>query len=131
MNRKECKSCSATKELSEFGGFETCNRCREAKRKGREEYNLVRRQEREKWSRFCEECGRRVKHENWDVHFYFGTHPNSELYNLREELFSKLRELREQGGLQMRYEKECIWNTGNNSPNSTKNYIRCSQTKSH
>ena len=99
MSRKECKSCSATKELSEFGGFKTCKRCREAQRKGREEYNLVRRQEREKWSRFCEECGRRVKHEHRDVHFYFGTHPKSERYNLREELDTKLRESKEQGKL--------------------------------
>ena len=99
MNRKECKSCSATQELSEFVGFKTCNRCRGATRKGREEYNRVKRQEREKWNRFCEECGRRVKHENWDVHFHFGTHPNSELYNLREELDTKLKELREQGKL--------------------------------
>ena len=120
MNRKECKSRSVTKELSEFGGFKTCNRCREATRKGREEYNLVRRQERENWSRSCEECGRRVKHENWDVHFYFGTHPNSELYNLPEELDTKLRELREQGNVQMRYEKKYTLNTENHNTNSTK-----------
>ena len=67
--------------------------------KNQEEYNARRKQLRARQSRFCEECERRVKHENWDVHFYFGTHPNSELYNLNEELYTKLRELREKGEL--------------------------------
>ena len=106
---QKCMKCSEMKDITDFEGFRQCGKCREASRRwyaeNKEEYNAKRKQMRARQSRFCEECGRRVRHENWDVHFYSGTHPNSELYNLRDELFSKLRELREQGGLQMRYKK--------------------------
>ena len=44
-----CKSCCATKDIEEFDGFKTCNRCREAKRKcygkNKNEYNQARREE--------------------------------------------------------------------------------------
>ena len=83
-------------------------------------------QEREKWSRFCEECGRRVKRDNWDVHFYFGTHPNSELYNLREELHSKLEELREQGKLTDEMREELYSENRKRQREIYKQYIRCS-----
>ena len=100
---QKCVKCGEMKDVADFEGFRQCGKCQEASRRwsaeNKEEYNAKRKQMRARQSRFCEECGRRVTHENSDVHFYFGTHPNSELYNLREELFSKLRELREQGNL--------------------------------
>ena len=32
MEKRVCKSCCATKDVEEFDGFKTCNKCREAKR---------------------------------------------------------------------------------------------------
>ena len=97
---QKCVKCTRVKDVADFEGFRCCGKCREARRRwyaeNKEEHNAKRKQIRAMQSRYCEECGRRVKHENWDVHLYSGTHPNSELYNLREELLSKLKELREQ-----------------------------------
>ena len=98
-----CKSCFATKGVEEFEGFKTCNRCREAKRqrygKNKNEYNQARREERAKGSQLCEECGHKIKHENWDAHFHYALHPNSELNILIKGCLTKLGNLRKEGKL--------------------------------
>ena len=98
-----CKSCCATKDVEEFGGLKTCNRCREAKRKcyskNKNEYNQARREERAKGSQLCEECGHKIKHENWDAHFHYALHPNSQLNLLMKDYLRKLGNLRKEGKL--------------------------------
>ena len=98
-----CKSCCATKDVEEFDGFKTCNRCREAKRKcykkNQKEYNQARREERANGSQLCEECGHKIKHENWDAHFHYALHPNSELNVLMKDYLRKLGNLRKEGKL--------------------------------
>ena len=98
-----CKSCCVTKGVEEFDGFNTCNRCREAKRKcygkNKNEYNQARREERAKGSQLCEECGHKIKHENWDAHFHYALHPNSELNILMKCYLTKLGNLRKEGKL--------------------------------
>ena len=98
-----CKSCCATKDVEEFDGFKTCNKCREAKRKcygkNKNEYNQARREERAKGSQLCEECGHKIKHENWDAHFHYALHPNSELNILMKGYLTKLGNLRKEGKL--------------------------------
>ena len=73
------KSCCATKDVEEFDGLKTCNKCREAKRKcygkNKNEYNQARREERAKGSQLCEECGRKIKRENWDARFHYALPP--------------------------------------------------------
>ena len=103
MEKRVCKSCCATKDVEEFDGFKTCNRCREAKRKcygkNKNEYNQARREERAKGSQLCEECGHKIKHENWDAHFHYALHPNSELNILMKGYLTKLGNLRKEGKL--------------------------------
>ena len=103
MEKRVCKSCCATKDVEEFDGFKTCNRCREAKRKcygkNKNEYNQARREERAKGSQLCEECGHKIKHENWDAHFHYALHPNSELNVLMKDYLRKLGNLRKEGKL--------------------------------
>ena len=103
MEKRVCKSCCATKDTEEFDGFKTCNRCREAKRKcykkNQKEYNQTRREERAKGSQLCEECGHKIKHENWDAHFHYALHPNSELNMLMKGYLRKLGNLRKEGKL--------------------------------
>ena len=98
-----CKSCCATKDVEEFDGFKTCNKCREAKRKcykkNQKEYNQARREERAKGSQLCEECGHKIKNENWDAHFHYALHPNSELNILMKGYLTKLGNLRKEGKL--------------------------------
>ena len=98
-----CKSCCATKAIEEFDGFKTCNKCREAKRKcygkNKNEYNQTRREERAKGSQLCEVCGRKIKNENWDAHFHYALHPNSELNVLMKDYLRKLGNLRKEGKL--------------------------------
>ena len=98
MEKRVCKSCCATKDIEEFDGFKTCNRCREAKRKcygkNKNEYNQARREERAKGSLLCEECGHKIKHESWDAHFHYALHPNSELNILLKGYLRRLGELR-------------------------------------
>ena len=105
MEERVCKSCCATKDIEEFDGFKTCNRCREAKRKcykkNQKEYNQARREERAKGSKLCEECGHRIKNENWEAHFHYALHPNSELYVLKQ-----LGDLRRQGKLNDKIQAE-------------------------
>ena len=103
MEKRVCKSCCATKDVEEFDGFKTFNRCREAKRKcyskNKNEYNQARREERAKGSQLCEECGHKIKHENWDAHFHYALHPNSELNILMKDYLRKLGNLRKEGKL--------------------------------
>ena len=103
MEKRVCKSCCATKDDEEFDGFKTCNRCREAKRKcykkNQKEYNQARREERAKGSQLCEECGHKIKNENWDAHFHYALHPNSELNILMKGYLTKLGNLRKEGKL--------------------------------
>ena len=103
MEKRVCKSCCATQDVEEFDGFKTCNRCREAKRKcyskNKNEYNQARREERAKGSQLCEECGHKIRHENWDAHFHYALHPNSELNVLMKDYLRKLGNLRKEGKL--------------------------------
>ena len=98
MEKRVCKSCCATKDIEEFDGFKTCNRCREAKRKcygkNKNEYNQARREERAKGSQLCEECGHKIKHENWDAHFHY-----AELNILMKGYLQSLGNLRKEGKL--------------------------------
>ena len=118
MEKRGCKSCCATKGVEALDGFKTCNRCREAKRKcykkNQKEYNQARREERAKGSQLCEECGHKIKHENWDAHFHYALHPNSELNILMKGYLTKLGNLRKEGklndemqaGIKAEYEKQ-------------------------
>ena len=103
MEKRVCKSCCATKDIEEFDGYKTCNRCREAKRKcykkNQKEYNQARREERAKGSQLCEECRHKIKHENWDAHFHYALHPNSKLNVLMKGYLRKLGNLRKEGKL--------------------------------
>ena len=115
MEKRVCKSCCATKDIEEFDGFKTCNRCREAKRKcykkNQKEYNQARREERAKGSQVCEECGHKIKHENWDAHFHYALHPNSELNVLMKDYLRKLGNLRKEGKLNDDIQAELRQNT--------------------
>ena len=90
-----CKSCCASKDEEEFHGLKTCSKCREAKRKGyrknQKEYNQARREERTKGSQLCEECGHKMKHENWDALFQYALHPKTELNRLVKGYSTKMR----------------------------------------
>ena len=104
MEKRVCKSCCATKDVEEFDGFKTCNRCREAKRKcykkNQKEYNQARREEIAKGSQLCEECGHQKKqNENWDAHLHCALHPNSERNILMKGYLRRLGELRKEGKL--------------------------------
>ena len=103
MDKRVCKSCCATKDVEEFDRFKTCSKCREAKRKcygkNKNEYNQARREERAKGSQLCEECGHKIKHENWDAHFHYALHPKSELNVLMKDYLRKLGNLRKEGKL--------------------------------
>ena len=110
MEKRVCKSCCATKDIEEFDGFKTCSKCREAKRKcygkNKNEYNQARREERAKGSQLCEECGHKIKHENWDAHFHYALHPNSELNVLMTDYLRKLGNLRKEGKLNNKLQAE-------------------------
>ena len=67
--------------------------------KNKNEYNQTRREERAKGSQLCEECGHKIKHENWDAHFHYALHPNSELNILMKGYLTKLGHLRKEGKL--------------------------------
>ena len=92
-----------TEDVAEFDGFKTCKRCREAKRKcyskNKNEYNQARREEGAKGSKLCEECGHKIKNENWEAHFHYALHPNSELNVLLKDYLRRLGELRKEGKL--------------------------------
>ena len=83
---------------------------REAKRKcykkNQKEYNQARREERAKGSQLCEECGHKIKHENWDAHFHSALHPNSELNILMKGYLTKLGNLRKEGKLNDKLQSE-------------------------
>ena len=110
METRVCKSCCTTKDVEKFDGFKTCNRCREAKRKcykkNQKEYNQARREERANGSQLCEECGHKIKHENWDAHFHYALHPNSELNILMKGYLRKLGNLRKEGKLNDKLQSE-------------------------
>ena len=110
MEKRECKSCCATKDIEEIDGFKTCKKCREAKRtcysKNKNEYNQARREERAKGSKLCEECGHKIKHENWDAHFHYALHPNSELNVLMKGYLKQLGDLRRQSKLNDKIQAE-------------------------
>ena len=110
MEERVCKSCCVTKDVAEFDGFKTCNRCQEAKRKcykkNQKEYNQARREERAKGSKLCEECGHRIKNENWEARFHYALHPNSELNVLLKGYLKQLGDLRRQGKLNDKIQAE-------------------------
>ena len=62
----------------------------------------------------CEECGHKIKHENWDAHFHSALHPNSELNALMKGYLRRLGNLKKEGKLndeiqaeiQAEYEKQ-------------------------
>ena len=110
MEERVRKSCCVTKDVAEFDGFKTCNRCREAKRKcykkNQKEYNQARREERAKGSQLCEECGHKLKNENWEAHFHCALHPNSELNVPLKGYLKQLGDLRRQGKLNDKIQAE-------------------------
>ena len=110
MEDRVCKSCCVTKDVAEFDGFKTCKKCREAKRKcyskNKNEYNQARREERAKGSKLCEECGHKIKNENWEAHFHYALHPNSELNLLMKGYLKQLGDLRRQGKLNDKIQAE-------------------------
>ena len=67
--------------------------------KNKNEYNQARREERAKGSKLCEECGNRIKNENWKAHYHYALHPNSELNMLMKDYLKQLGDLRRQGKL--------------------------------
>ena len=67
--------------------------------KNQKEYNQVRREERAKGSQLCEECGHKIRNKNWDAHFHYALHPNSELNVLMKGYLRKLGNLRKEGKL--------------------------------
>ena len=87
MEVKTCSRCNRTKDINMFEGFKQCLLCRESRRashknwygKYKETINEKRREERANNSTYCELCDRRVKHENWDEHFFWVQHSGSEL----------------------------------------------------
>ena len=89
--------------MKSLTGLRLVKRCREAKRKcygkNKNEYNQARREERAKGSQLCEECGHKIKHENWDAHFHYALHPNSELNVLMKGYLQRLGNLRKEGKL--------------------------------
>ena len=103
MEKRVCESCCVTKDVEEFDGFKTCNRCREAKRKcykkHQKDYNQAQREERAKGSHLCEECGHKTKHENCDAIFHYALHPNSKLNVLMKGSLTKLGSSRKEGKL--------------------------------
>ena len=58
-----------------------------------------RREERAKGSQLCEECGHKITNENWEAHFHYALHPNSELNVLMKDYLRKLGNLRKSGKL--------------------------------
>ena len=91
MEKRECKSRCATRDIEEFDG-----KCYS---KNKNEYNQARREERAKGSKLCEECGHRIKNENWEAHFHYALYPNSELNALMKGYLKQLGDLRRQGKL--------------------------------
>ena len=99
-----------SKDVAEFGGFKTCKRCREARRrchsKNKNEYNQARREERAKGSKICEECGLKIRNEKWEVHFHYELHPNSEINLRMKGYLTQLGDLRRQGKLNDKIQAE-------------------------
>ena len=54
---------------------------------------------RAKGGQLCEECGHKIRHENWDAQFHSALHPNSELNILMKGYLRKLGNLRKEGKL--------------------------------
>ena len=72
---------------------------RKCYKKNQKEYNQARREERAKGSQLSEECGHKIKHENWHAHVHYALHPNSELNILMKGYLTKLGNLRKEGKL--------------------------------
>ena len=68
---------------------------------GKTKTSITKREEKrgQKGSQLCEECGHKIKHENWDAHFHYALHPNSELNILMKDYLRKLGNLRKEGKL--------------------------------
>ena len=81
-------------------------RKRKCYKKNQKEYNQARREERAKGSQLCEECRHKIKHENWDAHFHYALHPNSELNILMKGYLTKLGNLRKEGKLNDKLQSE-------------------------
>ena len=108
--KKYCSSCQEVVKIEIFEGkFKTCSQCRERRRnryhnnpskyraewkkwyeQNKDEYNEKRKIERAKHTRLCAECNMKVKHENWDEHFFSVYHPNSELNLLFKDYLKKV-----------------------------------------
>ena len=80
--------------------------CNKEYDKNKNEYNQARREERAKGSKLCEECGHRIKNENWEAHFHYALHPNSELNVLMKGYLKQLGDLRRQGKLNDKMQAE-------------------------
>ena len=99
----KCSKCKRDKPSYDFEGFKQCLQCRMVRRRwyenNKEEHNEKRKVERAKHTRLCEECNMKVRHENWEVHFHYAQHPNSELNNQEKAYFEKLLKMRRDGTL--------------------------------
>ena len=95
-----------------FEGFRQCDKCRATRRnyyaRNKDPINEKKKIERAKHTRLCQECNRKVRHENWAVHFHYLQHPNSELNNLEKILFETIQEKRKKGTLTDDIRKDLI-----------------------
>ena len=79
---KTCSRCKVVKCMKTFDGFKTCDVCRA---RGRKTYDKNKETINETYSKYCELCDRRVRHENWDEHFFWVQHSGSEVNLLLKE----------------------------------------------
>ena len=96
--KKYCSKCNVEKNIDVFEGFRQCDKCRATRRnyyaRNKGPIN-EKKNERAKHTRLCQECNRKVRHENREAHFHYLQHPNSELNNLEKILFETIKEKRE------------------------------------
>ena len=99
MEVKTCSRCNKVKDVNVFGGFKQCNTCREngrvsnqknCEKKNRDKFNEKAREKRANESRYCENCGQNVLHENWKEHSKWFRHKGSELNLLLKDCEKKM-----------------------------------------
>ena len=75
--------------------------------------NITKREEKreQRGANLCEECEHKIKHENWDAHFHYALHLNSELNILMKGYLTKLGNLRKEGKLNDEYKQILRQNT--------------------
>ena len=58
----------------------------------------IRQEEKTQGSQLCEECGHKIRHQNWDAHLHYALHPNSELNMLMKGHLRELGNFRRKAG---------------------------------